>query len=186
MGLRNSALRFGAVAKLFHWVMAVLLIGLLALGMYMHELPLSPEKFELYALHKSFGITALLLVLLRLGWRAADRPPGPAPGVPTQTAKLAAAAHWALYGCMLALPLTGWAMAAASGTPVDYFNTGLLLPNPVEAGDDLRITFRILHDLVGKLLMALIAVHIGAALKHHFADKDATLRRMLPWGRVSE
>ena len=184
MALRNGPDRFGGVAKLLHWTMAILLIGMLALGIYMHELPLSPEKFELYAWHKSFRITVLLLALVRLGWRAVDRPPAAPASVPAQQAKLAAAAHWALYGCMIALPLTGWAMAAASGTPVDYFNTGFLLPNIAPTGDGLRITFRILHDLIGKLTMALIAIHIGAALKHHFFDKDTTLRRMLPFGRV--
>ncbi len=184
--LRNRTDRFGGVAKLLHWTMATLLIGMLALGLYMHELPLSPAKFELYALHKSFGITALALVLLRLGWRAVDPPPPAVASIPSQQVKLATAAHWALYFCMAAIPLTGWCMAAASGTPVDMFGTGLLLPNPVGADEDLLIAFRILHDLFGKLLMALLAIHIGAALKHHFIDKDATLRRMLPFGRGGE
>ena len=182
MGFRNSAAGFGVVAKALHWTMAAMLIGMLALGVYMHELPLSPEKFELYALHKSIGVTVLALALFRLGWRMFDRPPAPVASIPPEQAKLAAAAHWALYFCMVAMPITGWCMAAASGTPVDLFDTGLLLPNPVSADDDLRIAFRILHDMVGKLLMALIVIHLGAALKHHFHDKDATLRRMLPFG----
>lgn len=182
MGLRNTTDAFGAVAKLLHWTMSALLIGMLALGVYMHELPVSPDKFELYALHKSIGVTALVLALVRLGWRAVDPPPAALPTVPAQHVRLAKAAHWALYGCMIAVPATGWCMAAASGTPVDYFNSGVILPNPVAADDDVRIAFRILHDMFGKLLMALLAVHVGAALKHHFFDKDLTLRRMLPFG----
>lgn len=182
MGAHSEATSFGIVAKLLHWTMAVLLIGLLGLGVYMHELPLSPEKFELYALHKSLGVTALALALVRLGWRAVDPPPPALASIPESQVKLAKAAHWALYGCMVAVPLTGWLMASASGTPVDWYNTGLLLPDLVPASDDVRIAFRILHDLFGKILMALIAIHLGAALKHHFVDKDLTLRRMLPFG----
>ena len=183
MGLRNSPAKFGVFAKLLHWSMGILLIGMLAVGVYMHELPISPDKFTLYAWHKSFGMTLLLLALIRLGWRAVDPPPAALPNISPKQAKLAAAAHWALYLCMFALPLTGWCMAAASGTPVDYFNTGLLLPSLVGADNDLRLLFRNMHDISGKLLMALIAIHVGAALKHHFVDKDSTLRRMLPWGR---
>lgn len=182
MPFRNTEAAFGAAAKLLHWTMAVLLIGLLALGVYMHELPMSPDKFELYALHKSLGVTALALALVRLGWRAVDPPPAALPSVPAVQAKLAAAAHWALYGCMVAVPLTGWLMAAASGTPVDWFNTGLLLPNLVGADNDLRVTLHGLHELFGKLLMALVAIHVGAAVKHHVFDKDLTLKRMIPFG----
>lgn len=183
MAWKNTAAAFGVVAKALHWSMAVLLIGMLALGVYMHELPVGPEKFELYALHKSFGILALAAAFLRLGWRAVDRPPAPLASIPADHVRLAKAAHWALYGCMFALPLSGWAMAAASGASTELFGSGVMLPNPLPADDGLRIAFRILHDMVGKLLMALIVVHIGAALKHHFHDKDATLRRMAPWGR---
>lgn len=184
MALLNSPLQFGGVAKLFHWGMAIILIGMLALGLYMHQLPLTMQKFELYALHKSIGITALVLALLRLGWRAIDRPPGALPQTPASQEKLAGAAHWALYGLMIALPLSGWLMAAASATAVDWFNTGFVIPNPIGADDGVRITLRIIHDLLGKLLMAVVVIHVGAALKHHLMDKDATLRRMLPWGRT--
>lgn len=184
MGLKNGAVAYGAVAKLLHWTMAILLIGMLALGVYMHEMPLSPQKFELYALHKSFGIVALGLVLLRLGWRAVDPPPAALASTPRDHARLAKAAHWALYGCMLGVPITGWCMAAASGTAVDLFNTGILMPNPVPASDNVRIAFRILHDMIGKLLMALLVIHLGAALKHHFVDKDVTLKRMTPFAKA--
>ena len=183
MGVKNGPIAFGAVAKLLHWTMAVLLIGMLALGVYMHELPLSPYKFELYALHKSFGIVALGLALLRLGWRAVDPPPAALPSTPRGHARLAKAAHWALYGCMLGIPITGWCMAAARGAAVDLFNTGVLMPNPVSSDNDVRIVFGTLHDILGKLLMALLAVHLGAALKHHFVDKDVTLLRMTPFAK---
>ncbi|MEQ9121483.1 MAG: cytochrome b, partial [Alphaproteobacteria bacterium] len=142
------------------------------------------EKFALYALLKSIGVTVLALVCIWLGWRAIDPPPPILASVPADHAKLARAAHWALLGCLFLMPLSGWAMASASGTPIELYGLGIVLPSPIPADDGTRFGFAILHDLIGKLLMMLIAIHIGAALKHQFADRDATLRRMLPWGRV--
>jgi cytochrome b561 len=184
MPLRSTSAKFGAVAKLFHWAMALMIIGMLALGLYMHELSFSPEKFKLYGWHKSFGMTILVLALLRLGWRAIDVKPDHLPSMPADHVKLANAAHWALYGLMLSMPLSGWLMTSATGTPIDMFGTGILVPSLIGADEDALTLLKIIHDFLGKLLMAVAVIHIGAALKHQFLDKDATLRRMLPWGRV--
>ena len=182
MALKNTPAKFGGIAKLFHWVMAILIIAMLALGLYMHELPFSPDKFKLYAWHKSFGMLILMLALLRLGWRAIDIRPDHVPGMPPKHVKLAAAANWALYGLMLSL--SGWLMTSATGTPIDPFNTGILVPNLIGASEDALNLLKTIHEILGKALMAVAAIHIGAALKHQFVDKDATLRRMLPGGRV--
>lgn len=184
MPLKSTPAKFGAITKMFHWAMAILIIGMLALGTYMHELPFSPDKFKLYAWHKSFGMVILILALLRLGWRAIDIRPDHVPGTPPDHVKLASAAHWALYGLMILLPLSGWLMTSATGTPIDMFNTGILVPNLIGSSEDGLIALKIIHDILGKALMAVAAIHIGAALKHQFIDKDATLRRMLPGGRV--
>ncbi len=183
MSMRNDGARFGIVAQLFHWSMAILLIGMLGLGVYMHELPIGEAKFALYDLHKSTGLLVLALALLRIGWRMADPPPPALPSMPPEQAKLLKATHWALYGLMLALPATGWLMASASGAPVDLYGSGIVAPSPIGKSDDALIAFRILHDMIGKLTMALIVVHVGMTLKHHFRDRDATLLRMLPGGR---
>ena len=184
MELKSRSAKFGGIAKLFHWTMAVLIIGMLALGLYMHELPFSPDKFKLYAWHKSIGMLVLMLALLRLGWRAIDIRPDHVPGMPQTHVKLAAVAHWALYGLMLSLPLSGWLMTSATGTQIDLFNTGILVPNLIGASEDALNLLKTIHEILGKALMAVAAIHIGAALKHQFVDKDATLRRMLPGGRV--
>lgn len=184
MLIKSTPARFGAVAKLFHWTMAAMILGMIGLGLYMHELPFSPEKFQLYGLHKSIGMTVLILGLLRLGWRAIDIRPDHTPGLPPKYVKLAAVAHWTLYGLMIALPLSGWLMTSATGTGVALYNTGLIAPGLIGADEDMVRVFRFIHDALGKALIAVVAIHIGAALKHQFFDKDATLRRMLPWGRV--
>jgi len=184
MRARNSATRFGALSMLLHWALALLALGMLALGLYMHQLPVSPEKFELYALHKSLGVTTLALVCVWIVWRVANPPPPLPPSIPADHAKLARAAHWALFGCLVLMPLSGWGIASASGAPIELFGLGVMMPSPIPADDGTAFAFVVLHDLIGKVFMMLIAIHIGAALKHQFADKDATLRRMLPWGRV--
>ena len=184
MPIKSTRFKFGSAAKLFHWTMAILIIGMLALGLYMHELPFSPDKFKLYAWHKSIGMLILALAFLRLGWRAVDARPDHVPGMTPKHVKLAEAAHWALYGLMLSLPLSGWLMTSATGTPIELFNTGILVPNLIGASEDALNLLKTIHDILGKALMAVAAIHIGAALKHHFLDKDATLRRMMPGGRV--
>ncbi len=164
-------------AKSLHWLMALLLIGLLALGFYMHDLPLSPEKLQLYAWHKWAGVSAFLLVLLRLSWRLAHTPP-PLPASMPRTMQLAAhAGHLLLYVLMLAIPLTGWLMSSAKGFQTVWFG---VLPIPDLIGKD-KATGELLalvHKSLNLLFVAVIVGHVGAALKHHFIDKDGLLDRM--------
>ena len=164
-------------AKSLHWLMALLLIGLLALGFYMQDLPLSPEKLQLYAWHKWAGVSAFLLVLLRLSWRLAHTPP-PLPASMPRTMQLAAhAGHLLLYVLMLAIPLTGWLMSSAKGFQTVWFG---VLPIPDLIGKD-KATGELLalvHKSLNLLFVAVILGHVAAALKHHFIDKDGLLDRM--------
>lgn len=180
MTLLSNEARWGFVAKLFHWTMAVGLLGLCAFGFWMSDLPRGPTMFKAYALHKSFGLTLLTLALARLAWRAVDRRPLnlAAPG----WQKLAAlGTHVALYGLMLAVPLAGWAYNSASNFPLQWF--GLFnLPALVPASPELKELFHEVHELGALALLALVALHVAAAWKHHLVDKDTTLRRMLPGG----
>jgi len=171
--------QYTRTAKALHWLMAILFFGLLALGFYMHDLPLSPEKLQLYSWHKWAGVTAFLLVWFRLLWRITHRPPA----LPTSMSKLmqlaAHAGHFLLYVLMIAIPLSGWLMSSAKGFQTVWFG---LLPIPdllgknKETGDLLQSV----HMSLNLLFVAVIAGHIGAALKHHFIDKDDILTRILP------
>ena len=165
------------VAKGLHWLMAVMILGLLALGIYMHELPLSPQKLTLYSWHKWFGVTVFLLVWLRLAWRVTHRPPA-LPQTLSAPMRLAAhAGHAALYGLMIAIPLTGWLMSSAKGFQTVWFG---VLPIPDLLGRDRELgdLLQQVHKLLNLLLMLTLAGHVLAALWHHFVLKDDTLRRM--------
>lgn len=185
MTLKNTAESYGAVAKGFHWVIAVLIIGLLAVGLYMSDLPPDPFKFQLYGMHKAFGITVLGLAVLRLLWRFSAVVPASLPHHAQWEKFLARAAHYALYALMIAIPLSGWAMSSAGGHPVSFFGLFEIPPlvgkNP-ELGHDLAE----LHETLAWTLMGVLALHIAGAIKHHFVDKDETLRRMLPSCRCTK
>lgn len=167
------------IAKALHWLMAVLLLGLLGLGLYMSDLPLSPAKLQLYAWHKWAGVTAFLLLALRLFWRATHRPPALPASMPKAMQYAAHLGHLALYGLMLAIPLSGWLMSSAKGFQTVYFGV-LPIPDLLGKNPDLGEWLAELHEALNLVLMLTLAGHVGAALKHHLIDQDDILRRMLP------
>jgi len=179
MGLRNTPGRYGSVAQALHWVVVLLLIGQVAVGKIAHEMPDGFDKLVLLARHKSVGITILGLALLRLAWRLIDRPPAPPP-MPRWQFIASRATHWGLYALLFAMPLTGWLMSSASNYPVSWF--GLLqLPDFVAPDRDLKHLFEEIHETLAKALIALALLHVAAALKHQFMDRDGLIWRMLPW-----
>jgi len=170
---------YTATAKGLHWLMAILLLGLLALGFYMSDLPLSPEKLRLYSWHKWAGVTAFLLVLFRLGWRVTHLPPALPASMPKFMQLAAHAGHLALYGLMLAIPLSGWLMSSAKGFQTVWFGV-LPIPDLLEKNKELGAQLAEVHEALAILFILTLLAHIGAALKHHFIDKDDILTRMLP------
>ncbi len=180
MPLKNTPLEYGAVAKIFHWLMAAGIIGMLALGLYMGDLPLSPEKLKLYALHKAIGITLLALVFARILWRANHMVPA-LPEHMKRIEKLGAhLSHFGLYGLMLFMPISGWLMSSAAGFPVSVFGL-FTMPNLIEKNTEQLELLKEAHELAAYLLIALITAHALAALLHHFYHKDTVLLRMLPF-----
>lgn len=184
--LRNTRTGYGGVAILFHWTMAVLIFGMLALGLYMHDLPLDqPSTFELFQLHKSIGFVVLALAALRLAWRLANPSPRLPDGMHPLEKAGAHLGHIGLYALLFALPLTGWFMVSASpwGIPTVLFNTLPVphLPVPAVLGtqEQAESFFKLLHEYGAYLLMALILVHVAAAFKHHLIARDDTLKRMV-------
>ncbi len=166
-------------AKGLHWLMAVLLFGLLALGFYMQDLPLSPQKLQFYSWHKWAGVTAFLLVLFRLAWRATHVPPALPASMPKLMQFAAHAGHFLLYALMLAIPLSGWLMSSAKGFQTVWF--GLLpIPDLLDKNKELGNLLAQVHSALNFLFIAVLVSHIGAALKHHIIDKDDILTRMLP------
>ena len=180
--LRDTSDRFGMISKAFHWVVGFSVLGLIGVGLWMEDLPLSPDKFEIYGWHKSAGITVLALMAARFVWRMVN--PRPAfLGEPGWQKTASVATHHVMYLCLFAMPLIGWVNSAASNFPVNVWGM-LTLPAIVDPNPDLAAATKAAHTYVGWVLMVLIILHVGAALKHHFADRDDTLRRMLPFGRL--
>lgn len=176
MHVKNSATRFGIIAILLHWIIAVLIIGLLAAGLYMVRLPLGLEKLKFYGLHKEFGFLVLLFAIFRLIWRLNNITPELKLNWLERIA--ARSMHWVLYGLMFAMPITGWLMTSAAGFPASFF--GLFsLPNLIAPDEHKRILLGLAHQWLGYTLVAAICLHVAAALKHHFINKDDILRRIL-------
>ena len=170
---------YTATAKSLHWLMALLLMGLLVLGFYMHDLPLSPEKLQLYAWHKWAGVTAFLLVWLRLFWRATHRPPALPASMPRHIQLAAHAGHALLYLLMIAIPLSGWLMSSAKGFQTVWFGV-LPIPDLLDKDKALGDLLAMVHQWLNLAFVAVLAGHMAAALTHKFIDKDDILDRMLP------
>lgn len=179
MQLKNDESRYGAVAQLFHWTIVVLIIVQFILANRAHDLPLGSAKVAVLAQHKSFGITILGLALLRLIWRWLNTVPAEPLDLPQWQRIAARISHIALYALLLITPVIGWLMSSARNFPVSWF--GLVTLPDFIAPD--KAAYEVLHDtheLLAQTIFWLALLHMAAALKHHFIDKDNVLRRMLP------
>ncbi len=177
MQIKNSENHFGIVTIFLHWAMAILIVGLLALGLYMTRIPISASKLKLYGWHKEFGMLVLMLAMLRIFWRLANITPSLS-SLPHWERIAARTVHWLFYGFMFALPISGWLMTSAAGLPVSFFGL-FLLPNLVSPSEEHRILFQEIHKWLSYGLIITFCGHTGAALKHYFIDKDDILQRML-------
>ena len=172
--------RYGAVAQGFHWLIAGLIVAQFTLAWIADDLPSGMEKLAMLARHKSFGMTVLMLGVLRLLWRLFHRPPELPAGMSPIERILARGTHILFYVLLFAMPLTGWMMSSAKNYSVSWFGRftwpDLIAPNE-RAFEVLKTT----HQTLSWLLLAIAILHILAALKHHFWNKDDVLRRMLPF-----
>jgi cytochrome b561 len=178
--------RYNAVSIGLHWLIAVGILVLIGIGLAMTHLAVAPMlKFQLYQLHKSIGVTVLLAVLLRILWRLFHRPPA-LPDLPRLEKAAAEGMHSLLYLLMVVLPLTGWALVSVSPFNLPTVLYGLVpwphLPVLSQLKDKAPVeaVMKFIHGKLGWLLLALVLLHAGAALRHHFVLRDGVLRRMLP------
>lgn len=181
--LANSTARYGQFAKTFHWLTALLIVTLIPLGIVANGLPYDTNeelarKAWLFSLHKTLGVTVFFVALARIAWAATQ--PKPAPLHPDRRAEsfLAELVHWLLYGSLVLVPLSGWIHhAATTGFAPIWWPFGQSLPFvPLDAG--VAHTFASLHVIFERVLVLSILLHVLGALKHHFVDRDETLRRM--------
>lgn len=164
-------------AKILHWTVAVLVLGMIPVGIMLESLPKGPVQDTFYAAHKSTGFVILLLMIARLAFRLGNRPPPPEPDMERWRVGASHAVHWSLYAILLVMPILGWAGSNAFGAPVSIYGL-FTLPDIVSKDEPLSKTLLGLHGTLGLIAGALILVHIAAALHHRFVKHDAVLARM--------
>jgi cytochrome b561 len=181
----SSPTRYTTVAQLFHWLIAALIATQFALAWTAEDLPLGMHKLAVLARHKSFGMTVLVLAILRLLWRFKNPPPVLPAGMTPIGRTLARATHVAFYILLFAMPLTGWMMSSAKNYSVSWF--GLFTwPNLIARSDAAFGFFKSAHDYLSDALFVIAILHVLAALKHHFWNKDDVFLRMLPLTKPSK
>jgi len=170
--------RYSGIAIGLHWLLALAIVGAFSVGLYMDDLPLSPQKLKLINWHKWAGVTILALSALRLLWRVTHRPPADLP-MPAWQQRAAHATHIALYLLFFAVPLAGWAYSSAAGFPIVAFGV-IPLPDFMPVDKALAEAIKPLHKYLAFAMAALVLAHLGGALKHQFVDRDGLIGRMWP------
>ena len=180
LGADAASGKYTLVAMAFHWLLAVLIVASFAFGLYMVDLPFSPARLKQYNWHKWAGITILALSAGRLLWRLTHQPPVLNTTMPVWQKKASHATHLLLYGLFFAAPLAGWAYSSAAGFPVVYFGV-LPLPDLVPPNPELAGVLKLVHRTLVYSLAALVCLHVLAAIKHHFLDRDGLIHRIHPF-----
>ena len=169
--------KYSSTAITLHWLIALMIAVAFLVGLYVADLELSPWKLKVLTWHKWTGVTIFLLVLFRILWRLSHRPPEMPAGMSDLMKKLAHLTHLAIYLLMVIVPILGWLHSSAAGVSVVYFN---LIPLPDLVGKDKALShlFGELHENGAWALVALVGLHVAAALKHQLVDRDNLLARM--------
>ncbi|MFW5451700.1 MAG: cytochrome b [Methylophagaceae bacterium] len=181
----SDSARYDRVQVVLHWIIAIIVLFMIALGLYMIELPKQSElpageesvRAFYFLLHKSMGITAAMLILLRVFWRFTHQPPPLPDTVPKWQQKAAGATHWVLYGIMIAMPLSGYVQSIFSKYDTKFW--GIVLPRVAEADNVMRENFSQVHECLAFLFIGLIIIHITAAIKHRLSGTEITDRMSL-------
>ncbi|MFT5643940.1 MAG: cytochrome b561 [Janthinobacterium sp.] len=172
--------RYTTTAVLLHWLSALLIVSAFTLGWIMTDIHgITPTKLRYYSWHKWLGVTVFAVACIRTLWRATHTPPPPPPGTPAWQAKAADGVHLLLYFLILAVPVSGYLYTLAAGVPVVYL--GLIqLPAIIAPNPELKPLLKDLHYVMTMSLAGFVALHVAAALKHQFIDRNGILQRMLP------
>lgn len=177
----NSTSNISFIERFFHWTVALLMIGLLSVGIYMEEF----SAYSLYPIHKSMGVLALLLILPRVVVRIAKGWPAHAGEYAAHEKVLAKVAHWVLILGTLLMPISGMLMSGLGGRGIYVFGVELMAKNLDAAGEVLPINPMIAgiaheaHGWIAYVVIGALVLHIAGAIKHHVMDKDRTLMRMV-------
>jgi cytochrome b561 len=175
----ERSVRYTTTAIVLHWLIAVAVVGLIGWGWWMQTIPKNPvgPRVDAYNLHKSVGMTVLLLMLVRIAWRIRHRPPPFAP-MPRWQARLARTVHFLFYACLIIQPLSGYLGSAFSGYPIRFF--GVALPAWAPRSDALKEALSVVHLVNSWVLVTALALHVAGSVKHALVERDGSFRRMWP------
>ena len=160
-----------------HWLLGVLILGQISIGFYVADLPISIERLIWVSRHKALGVTILVLMLLRLGWRLTHSPGPYFRELPAWQSWLSRSVHWLLYILVVAVATSGWLFASASGLTVNWFGF-FLVPDLIDKSKEWASVFKLIHSGAATTLGAALTIHISAALWHGFIKRDGVLKRM--------
>jgi cytochrome b561 len=174
----QTAEKYALIIRVLHWLMAAVIIGLLVAGFIMLDVPKTdPLRHTVYSLHKSLGITILMLAVLRLGLRLKSRAPVLPEAISALHRRLAHVGHWALYGLMLLMPVSGYVMSISNGQPVKWF--GSALPRLLNENKTRGAMAGDIHAYAAYILIGMLVLHAGAVIWHYLFERVNLLRRMM-------
>lgn len=177
MNPNDTPYTYGLISKILHWTIALIVIGNLAVGWLLEDMQM-PGKLPIVLLHKSFGTLVLILMIVRFTWRQTQGFPKLPDGLPAWQKHLAHLVHVVFYPVLILMPVVGWLMSSAAGYPVMFF--GLFnLPMIWEKDKAWAELFGNVHALLGYAIAALVVMHVGAALWHHFVERTKFIKRMM-------
>jgi cytochrome b561 len=177
--IRNTSSSWGSVARSFHWILSAIILGMLAYGWWMNHIPARPDRFFHRSIHADIGYLVLVLMVVRLVWRGLN----PTPALPSDTPRwqriAAQVSHWAMYATTILVAMLGWALSGAH-TPdyADWF--GLFRVPQITSPDRAAAqAYESRHIFFAYVLLALIAIHVAAAIWHHLMKRDRVTSRMI-------
>lgn len=170
--------KYTSVAIWLHWIIGIAILGQLALGLYMGDIPKdTPDRSWYFNLHKSIGVTLAAFILLRVIWRLGHRPPSLEGLIPAWQVTASNISHWLLYLCMIIMPATGMIMSSYSKYDVKVWGMKLIQHSDNEASREFWLE---LHEITSEIFMVVIAIHVIAALKHLMIEKNGVFQRIVP------
>lgn len=175
----DSGDSWGAVTRTLHWLMALMILGMFVLGWTAVNYPMSPDKLKLFIWHKSFGLTLLALVVVRILWRLVNATPVPPSGVSTSEQRAARTGHIVLYLLMLLMPVSGYIINSTANFQFRFFG-GPRVPNLIPADKSWQEVAETVHLATFWIFALVLLIHVTAALRHHFVRKNDVLVKMLP------
>lgn len=177
--LRNTENNWGSLARALHWLTAIMIVGLFAYGLYMHEFPAREDRAFHYTIHASFGISLLALMVLRVIWRAMNPTPLPPAGASSMEMAVAKYGHLALYLLVFATAIAGWLLAGSGRNDLAYYLFGVIpMPNMLGTGSPYHEFLEEAHEVLAYALIGLAVLHVAAGIWHKKTRNDGVLERM--------